>query len=60
MHALCTEPLFSVSAGIKVDLPRLLKDISTSLSKHIINCLSKVEEKKKTTKKPKQSKVMAD
>lgn len=52
MHALCTEPLFSVSAGIKVDLPRLLKDISTSLSKHIINCLSKVEEKKKQQKNP--------
>lgn len=49
LHALCTESLFSVSARIKVHLPRLLKDISTSLSKHIINCLSKVK-KKQTTK----------
>lgn len=50
MHALCTKSLFSMSARIKVDLPKLLKDISTSLSKHIINCLSKRKKKNQTTK----------
>lgn len=41
----CAPWAYSVSAGIKVDLPIPLRDISTRLSKHIVDCLSKVEKK---------------